>query len=123
MFLCVCKRNNGATTFMYIYIFLKKKKKKKKKEDNFNLETSQLGSVEGYILNVPKKKYYLFNGRHWLAIKKVNDVWWNLDSSMTKPYSFSNADDTQKFIKDHLQQNGQLMIVYDPSANDISLLT
>ncbi|ETO11756.1 hypothetical protein RFI_25619 [Reticulomyxa filosa] len=83
----------------------------KQKVSSLSLEQSDLGDCfQGFILNIPKKKFSVFKGRHWLTIRKCGDVWWNLDSSNDSPQVMS-GDEVLTFILTAITDSGALMIV------------
>lgn len=53
----------------------------------------------GIVLNVPVKRYAgLWKGRHWVTMRKINGVWYNLDSDLSKPASFEDTEDVTGFL-------------------------
>ncbi|KAI4382422.1 hypothetical protein MLD38_008390 [Melastoma candidum] len=69
----------------------------------------------GIVLNVPVRRYAgLWKGRHWVAIRKIRGVWYNLDSDLSQPYAFDNVDRLREFL-DHVLRDGAevLLVVND----------
>mmetsp|Transcript_15280 Transcript_15280/g.24031 ORF Transcript_15280/g.24031 Transcript_15280/m.24031 type:complete len:517 (+) Transcript_15280:937-2487(+) len=66
----------------------------------------------GFILNCPQKAMFkLFERRHWLTIKRIDQFWYNLDSKLKEPLKFEHTQDATKFVKDALDTNSaELMI-------------
>lgn len=67
---------------------------------------------KGFIINIPKTKFLVFHGRHWLTIKKINGVWYNLDAKLKQPRIFKSDNALQAYLKYELTKNqAELMIV------------
>merc|ERR1712150_404073 len=49
----------------------------------------------GFILNNPHKRMMLFNRRHWMALKRIGRVWFNLDSLEAKPKRYETRKEVQ----------------------------
>ena len=68
----------------------------------------------GFILNNPFKKMLVFNRRHWLTIKRIDNVWFNLDSKQKKPTKYTSTEEIQELqdwlITSLLYNDAQLMI-------------
>lgn len=48
----------------------------------------------GMIVNFPTKKWLgMWQGRHWVAIRKVQGLWFNLDSDIAAPICFVNGEE------------------------------
>ena len=63
-------------------------------------------------MNNPQKSMFkLFNHRHWLTIRKVDDFWYNFDSKLKEPHKLKSTEEANWFIKDALKtNNAELMI-------------
>lgn len=60
----------------------------------------------GFVLNVPVRRYAgLWRGRHWVAVRKVEGVWHNLDSDLAEPHAFQHIEEVREFL-DHVMANG-----------------
>lgn len=43
-------------------------------------------ALMGIVLNVPVKRYGgLWRSRHWVVMRKINGLWYNLDSDLIVP--------------------------------------
>eukprot|EP01084_Bolivina_argentea_P083773 151658_1 len=72
----------------------------------------------GFILNNPLKKIKMLKRRHWIAIKKINDKWYNLDSKLKQPKGYGNVDELNVFLRNCLiQNNAELMICRAKKSN------
>lgn len=48
----------------------------------------------GLIVNLSTKRWLgMWQGRHWVALRKLQGVWYNLDSDATAPTCFVNGED------------------------------
>ncbi|KAG0473340.1 hypothetical protein HPP92_015197 [Vanilla planifolia] len=51
-------------------------------------------TLVGILINIPVRRFGgLWKSRHWVAIRRIGDVWYNLDSDLAAPKAFSNADE------------------------------
>merc|ERR1712176_378905 len=67
----------------------------------------------GFIVNSPKQIMYVFNRRHWFCIKRINGIWWNLDSTLKAPKSYNTKQEIGKlrdWIIKLLKDDAQVMI-------------
>ncbi len=85
---------------------------------DLDLSPDALGpSFKGFILNIPKTKYWLFKGRHWLTLKPIENVWYNLDAQLPEPKTFSRDSDLRKMLIEQLTNNdAELLIVTDEAT-------
>lgn len=64
------------------------------------------GKLMGLVLNVPVRRYAgLWRSRHWVAVRKVEGVWYNLDSDLDGPFAFQRLEEVREFL-DHVMANG-----------------
>ncbi|XP_018324867.1 josephin-1 [Agrilus planipennis] len=74
-------------------------------------------NIFGYILNIPTDlKFGLITlpvyRRHWIAIRKVHNVFYNLDSKLQTPKVIGLESDLNKFLKKELEnEDNQLFVV------------
>eukprot|EP01084_Bolivina_argentea_P222811 377096_1 len=66
----------------------------------------------GFILNIPSKAMFkMIKRRHWITIKQINGIWYNLDSKLKKPQQYQNAQQLTEYLQYNLNtNNAQLMI-------------
>lgn len=68
--------------------------------------------ITGIVLNVPVIKYLGFwRSRHWIALKKIEGIWYNLDSDLIGPKPFKHEEEVRDFLDDILRQGGELLII------------
>lgn len=66
----------------------------------------------GIVLNVPVRRYYgLWRSRHWIALRRIERVWYNLDSDFDAPYPFKNTEEIRNFLDRVLSTGGEILLV------------
>ncbi|KAL5991549.1 hypothetical protein ACLOJK_012458 [Asimina triloba] len=66
----------------------------------------------GIVLNVPVRRYAgLWKSRHWVAIRKIEGIWYNLDSDLAAPIPFQHEEEVKDFLDDVVGQGGEILIV------------
>ncbi|XP_010422235.1 PREDICTED: josephin-like protein [Camelina sativa] len=60
-------------------------------------------TLMGIVLNVPVKRYGgLWRSRHWVVVRRINGVWYNLDSDLVVPQMFKDGDEVRGFLDQNL---------------------
>uniref|UniRef100_A0A182FCW8 ubiquitinyl hydrolase 1 n=1 Tax=Anopheles albimanus TaxID=7167 RepID=A0A182FCW8_ANOAL len=78
------------------------------------IDTSQ---IVGFILNVPTTYKVGFvklpiQRKHWIAVRQINDEFWNLDSKLDAPQCLGNEANLLQYLREQLTSNDkQLFIV------------
>ncbi|XP_017087951.1 josephin-like protein [Drosophila bipectinata] len=78
-----------------------------------------LDGIVGFILNIPSDckigniKLPL-RRRHWIAVRRVENYYYNLDSKLKNPEKIGDTDDVFKFLREQIQQldHRELFLVY-----------
>ncbi|XP_016962872.1 josephin-like protein [Drosophila biarmipes] len=76
-----------------------------------------LGAIFGFILNVPAQMslgYYIplpFQMRHWLALRRINGSYYNLDSKLREPRCLGAEEQFLEFLASQLQLDHELFLV------------
>ncbi|KAG8388868.1 hypothetical protein BUALT_Bualt02G0169800 [Buddleja alternifolia] len=66
----------------------------------------------GIVVNVPVRRYGgLWKGRHWIALRRVEGVWYNLDSDLSAPYPFRNTEEVTIFLDSVISSAGEVLLV------------
>lgn len=66
----------------------------------------------GIMLNIPVRKLAgLWTGRHWVTLRRVAGVWYNLDSDLANPAPFENEEGVTEFVDSVIGQGGEVLIV------------
>jgi josephin len=77
--------------------------------------------IFGFILNIPTAISVAFvnlwNGKHWVALRKINGTWYNLDSKLPEPRAIGTDLDVRKFLQDVLQKDGTNLFVVKPETS------
>lgn len=50
------------------------------------------------------------NGAHWFTIKNLNETYYNLDSTLRKPYKIGRKDDLVKYLIYLIQRSNNIYI-------------
>ncbi|KAF8111229.1 hypothetical protein N665_0076s0216 [Sinapis alba] len=70
----------------------------------------------GIVLNVPVRRYGgLWRSRHWVVIRKINGVWYNLDSDLLVPQRFNDEDEVRVFLDHSLSLGSQCLKINNVS--------
>ncbi|CAL1402262.1 unnamed protein product [Linum trigynum] len=76
-----------------------------------DLEDPQ-GSLYGIVLNVPVRRYVgLWKGRHWVAMRKIDGVWYNLDSDLRHPVAFEDSEEVRGFLDYVISHGSEVLLV------------
>ncbi|KAL6516396.1 hypothetical protein OROGR_019701 [Orobanche gracilis] len=66
----------------------------------------------GIVLNVPVKRYGgIWISRHWIALRKIRSVWYNLDSHLYSPYPFENTEEIRRFLDGVISTGAEVLLV------------
>uniref|UniRef100_A0A0D3BTS5 ubiquitinyl hydrolase 1 n=2 Tax=Brassica oleracea var. oleracea TaxID=109376 RepID=A0A0D3BTS5_BRAOL len=69
-------------------------------------------ALMGVVLNVPVKRYGgLWRSRHWVVMRKINAVWYNLDSDLVVPQRFKDEDEVRRFLDQNLSLGSEVLLV------------
>ncbi|KAF6020131.1 hypothetical protein EB796_021573 [Bugula neritina] len=89
-----------------------------------NTDELQLENIEGFILNIPSD-YKLggliplsFNRKHWVAIRKIVDTYYNLDSKLKSPDSLGDSRKVLHYLQTQLlEKERELLIIVKPEIH------
>lgn len=66
----------------------------------------------GIVVNVPVSRYGgLWKSRHWIALRKVGEVWYNLDSDLSAPHPFKDREEIVEFLDGVVSTGGEVLLV------------
>lgn len=66
----------------------------------------------GIMLNIPVRKFAgLWRARHWITLRRISGVWYNLDSDLAKPNPFQQEEEVTEFLDTVISRGGELLIV------------
>ncbi|XP_022732449.1 josephin-like protein, partial [Durio zibethinus] len=70
------------------------------------------GMLMGIEINVPvKRDGGLWKGRHWIALRKIDGAWYNLDSDLQAPQCFKDCGEVWEFLDFIIAHDGQVLLV------------
>ncbi|XP_076251648.1 josephin-2-like [Rhynchophorus ferrugineus] len=78
-----------------------------------------LQNIVGFILNIPSDYKFSFitiplRRRHWIAIRNLYGIYYNLDSKLEAPKSIGRSGELEHFIRSELDsQDKELFVVTD----------
>lgn len=86
---------------------------RRNKASSINLDDSE-SKLMGIVLNVSVKKYAgMWNSRHWISIRRINGVWYNLDSDFSSPNSFGSTEELREFLDIAINGGTEILLVMD----------
>ncbi|GKV26175.1 hypothetical protein SLEP1_g35521 [Rubroshorea leprosula] len=79
---------------------------------SIDLDDGPEGTLMGIVLNVPVKRYAGFwGGRHWIAVRNIDGVCYNLDSDFATRQSFRDAEEVREFLDCIIGHGGEILLV------------
>ncbi|XP_020594337.1 josephin-like protein [Phalaenopsis equestris] len=67
----------------------------------------------GILLNIPVRRFAgLWRGRHWVSIRCIDGIWYNLDSDLSSPKPFRNLDELTGFLDQAMGQGGEVLVIF-----------
>ncbi|XP_027941261.1 josephin-like protein [Vigna unguiculata] len=73
----------------------------------------------GIVVNVSASRFGgIWRSRHWIALRKINGVWFNLDSDLDAPQPFLDAHEVREFLDFTLAQRGEVLIVLNEKQSE-----
>ncbi|XP_023640033.1 josephin-like protein [Capsella rubella] len=77
-----------------------------------SIDLNDADALMGIVLNVPVKRYGgLWKSRHWVVVRRINGVWYNLDSDLVVPQMFKDEDEVRGFLDQNLSLGGEVLLV------------
>ncbi|XP_075220868.1 josephin-like protein isoform X2 [Lycorma delicatula] len=90
-------------------------------------ESLELNRVFGFILNVPSDFRFRFvvvslRRRHWIAIRRVNGAYYNLDSKLDSPFLIGQDGELVQYLREQIQnKEKELFIVVSKQTEESRL--
>ncbi|KAF9598815.1 hypothetical protein IFM89_031483 [Coptis chinensis] len=79
---------------------------------SINFNDGNSNKLMGFVINVTLKRFGgLWRSRHWVAVRKVDGVWYNLDSDFKCPYEFKDLDELKEFLDYIIGGGGEVLLV------------
>lgn len=89
-----------------------------------NPNTIDISKVVGFILNVPNS-YSLgpftlpLDRRHWIAIRSIDGIYYNLDSKLSHPEYIGSVCDLYEYLQQQLATNERELFIINRRSNSI----
>ncbi|XP_010256625.1 PREDICTED: josephin-like protein [Nelumbo nucifera] len=69
-------------------------------------------ALMGIVLNVPVKRFGGFwRSRHWVALRNIGGIWFNLDSDLVSPHPFEDSEEVKLFLDHIISEGGEVLLV------------
>ncbi|XP_044506723.1 josephin-like protein [Mangifera indica] len=69
-------------------------------------------NLMGIVINIPVTRYGgLWKSRHWVTLRKIDGVWYNLDSDLKAPYCFKDTEEVGEFLDYIIGVGGEVLLV------------
>lgn len=66
----------------------------------------------GIVLNVPVRKFSgLWRSRHWVTLRCIQRVWYNLDSDLAAPYAFKDTQQVREFLDGIITAGAEVLLI------------
>lgn len=66
----------------------------------------------GIVINISVRRFAgIWKSRHWIALRKIDGVWYNLDSDLVSPQAFHDTDRVREFLDNAIAQGGEVLLV------------
>ncbi|XP_055811740.1 josephin-like protein [Solanum dulcamara] len=66
----------------------------------------------GIVLNVPVRKFSgLWRSRHWVTLRCIQGVWYNLDSDFAAPYAFKDTQQVREFLDGIITAGAEVLLI------------
>lgn len=86
---------------------------RRNKASSINLDEPE-SKLMGIVLNIPVKRYGgIWKGRHWVSLRRINGVWYNLDSDFSSPYPYESTEDLRLFLDSAIDCGTEMLLVKD----------
>ncbi|KAK7275969.1 hypothetical protein RIF29_17097 [Crotalaria pallida] len=78
---------------------------------SIDLDASQ-DVLMGIVVNVYVRRFAgIWKSRHWIALRKVDGVWYNLDSDLHAPQPFQDMQKVREFLDCTISNGGEVFLV------------
>lgn len=79
---------------------------------SIDLDDELGATLMGIVLNAPVKRYGgLWKSRHWIALRKIDGVWYNLDSDLSAPRPLKGPEEVREFLDFIIGHGGEVLLV------------
>ncbi|KAL0922321.1 hypothetical protein M5K25_006296 [Dendrobium thyrsiflorum] len=67
----------------------------------------------GVLLNIPVRRFAgLWRSRHWVSIRCIDGIWYNLDSDLASPKPFQNLNELTGFLDHVIGQGAEVLLIF-----------
>lgn len=84
-----------------------------------------LENIHSFILNIPSDHKFAgiipmgFNRKHWIAIRRISNLYYNLDSKLKSPKALGADEDLLKHLTEQLKEkDSELLIIVSPNVHE-----
>lgn len=69
-------------------------------------------ALMGIVLNVTVRRYAgIWRSRHWVTLRRIEGVWYNLDSDLVVPQPFNDTEEINKYLDYIIGHGGEIFLV------------
>lgn len=69
-------------------------------------------TLMGIVLNVSVKRFAgLWKSRHWVTLRRIDGLWYNLDSDLAAPVPFKDTNEVREFLDFTIGDGGEVFLV------------
>ncbi|XP_044482905.1 josephin-like protein [Mangifera indica] len=69
-------------------------------------------NLMGIVINIPVTRYGgLWKSRHWVTLRKIDGIWYNLDSDFKAPHRFKDSEEVREFLDYIIGVGGEVLLV------------
>lgn len=74
--------------------------------------TEEEDALMGIVLNIPVKRLGgIWSSRHWVTLRKIGGIWYNLDSDLASPEAFEDTEQVRDFLDSMIGLGGEVLLV------------
>lgn len=96
-------------------------------DKRLKVESLDLQHIFGFVVNKPSNVNLVWlevplKRPHWFAVRKINDIYYNLDSKLSSPHCIGSEDKLCEFLNELLSMSAmQLFVIVKKSVAENSL--
>lgn len=84
---------------------------RRRKASSIDLNETE-DTLMGIILNIPVRRYGGFwKSRHWVTLRKIKGVWYNLDSDLVGPLPFKDESEIHDYLDNIIGDGGEVLLI------------
>lgn len=83
-----------------------------------------LSQIKGFILNIPSEMKFGFiplpiNRKHWIAVREINGIYYNLDSKLDTPVALGNEANLLTYLREQINgKEREIFVVVRQELSD-----